>query len=138
MHISAIHVDISGGQALPEKYIDIDAYIRYNGVLDPATNQLTGAESVLEFRFKYCNDYGMLIYQDGGSSPGKQGLFFALGVNSRKIYLEWRVTTGVLVEVGLVIIECLETRTVLPACSNGRSGAIIVGLKTLYYKFSSG
>ncbi len=97
--ISATHVNICRGQALPEKYVDIDSYIRYNSVADPSTNQLNGAESVLEFSFKYCNDYGMLIYQDGGASPAKQGLYFAVGVNSRKIYLEWRVTAGSLVEV---------------------------------------
>ena len=44
----------------------------------------------------------MLIYQDGGASPGKRDLYFALGVNSRKIYLEWRVTAGSLVEVIIV------------------------------------
>ena len=46
-------------------------------------------------RFRFCNDRGILIYQDG--SIGGTG-FFALGVNSGKIYLEWK-TNSKLIEV---------------------------------------
>ena len=97
--LTATLASLSLGQFV-DKFIDIDAYIKYNDLIDTSTNQLRGAESVLEFQFRYCNDYGMLLYQDGGSSPEQQTLFFALGVSARKLYLEWKVTTDSLVEVG--------------------------------------
>ncbi len=64
----------------------------------------------------------MLLYQDGGSSPEQQTLFFALGVSARKLYLEWKVTTGSLVEVGSeyflplffkMLFNCLDFHTLL-------------------------
>nr|XP_054769341.1 uncharacterized protein LOC129277154 [Lytechinus pictus] len=82
-----------------EKYIDIDAYIRYNSVSDASLNQLRGAEQVLEFSFRYCHDPGMLIYQEGGNTEAERGLFFALGVNNQRLYLEWKVEADSLVEL---------------------------------------
>ncbi|XP_033105068.1 uncharacterized protein LOC117107474 [Anneissia japonica] len=83
-------------QTSTEKFIDIDGYIKYNAVSDTSNNYLRGAEDVLEIRFRYCNDYGMLLYQNGGSSGGAQNYFFALGVNAQKIYLEWRVSSSLI------------------------------------------
>lgn len=82
-----------------EKYIDIDAYIRYNSVSNASLNQLRGAEQVLEFSFRYCHDPGMLIYQEGGNTEAQRDLFFALGVNNQRLYLEWKVEADSLVEV---------------------------------------
>eukprot|EP00057_Strongylocentrotus_purpuratus_P029538 XP_011684012.1 PREDICTED: protocadherin Fat 1-like [Strongylocentrotus purpuratus] len=82
-----------------EKYIDIDAYIRYNSVSNASLNQLRGAEQVLEFSFRYCHDPGMLIYQEGGNTEAQRDLFFALGVNNQRLYLEWKVEADSLVEL---------------------------------------
>ncbi|KAJ8039429.1 hypothetical protein HOLleu_17146 [Holothuria leucospilota] len=81
------------------KYVDINSYIKFSAVTNSTGHFLRGAEGVLEFQFRFCSDHGMLIYQSGGSSSEEQGLFFALGVNSGRIYAEWRVVPGALIEV---------------------------------------
>lgn len=90
-----------------EKYVDIDAYIRYNSVSNASLNQLRGAEQVLEFSFRYCHDPGMLIYQEGGNTEAQRDLFFALGVNNQRLYLEWKVEADSLVEVQCCLIFLL-------------------------------
>lgn len=78
-------------------YVDVDTYIRF-----PASSaSLTGADNLLGFQFRFCNDRGMLIYQEGGDN------FFALGVNSGKIYIEWK-TSNKVVEVGFGFVHFVE------------------------------
>ncbi|KAI8485011.1 hypothetical protein Bbelb_372570 [Branchiostoma belcheri] len=62
-----------------EKYIDKNGYLKWN----LGSNVLVGAENRLEFRFRYCNNKGVLIYQQG---EGRN--FFALGVNDERLYIE--------------------------------------------------
>ena len=71
--------------------MDINSYLRYDG----SRNLLEGAENVLNFKFRFCNDHGVLIYQGGDDA------FFALGIHSEKIYLEWK-TPEKLIEVSNV------------------------------------
>ncbi|XP_066279600.1 uncharacterized protein [Branchiostoma lanceolatum] len=66
-------------QATGEKYIDKSGYLKWN----LGTNVLQGAQDRLEFRFRYCNNKGVLIYQQG---EGRN--FFALGVNNERLYIE--------------------------------------------------
>ena len=77
--------DISG-----EVYFSGNAYLTYN----VGRNVLAGLENSLTVTFTYCNNKGILLYKD--DSVG----FFALGVHSRRIYLEWKTTSEV-VEVYL-------------------------------------
>ncbi|KAI8490939.1 hypothetical protein Bbelb_313580 [Branchiostoma belcheri] len=62
-----------------EKYIDKYGYLKWN----LGSNVLVGAENRLDFRFRYCNNKGVLIYQQG---EGRN--FFALGVNDERLYIE--------------------------------------------------
>ena len=72
-----------------ELYFDYNSYLRYGA----GRYVLTGAETRLSFRFRYCSVAGgLLIYQDGLNG------YFSLGVNSRNIYLEWK-TSNNLIEV---------------------------------------
>ncbi|CAH1247908.1 FAT1 [Branchiostoma lanceolatum] len=66
-------------QARCEKYIDKSGYLKWN----LGSNVLQGAQDRLEFRFRYCNKQGVLIYQQG---EGRN--FFALGVNNERLYIE--------------------------------------------------
>ncbi|XP_078584646.1 uncharacterized protein LOC144866826 [Branchiostoma floridae x Branchiostoma japonicum] len=62
-----------------EKFIDKNGYLKWN----LGSNVLVGAETRLEFTFRYCNNKGVLIYQQG---EGRN--FFALGVNDQRLYIE--------------------------------------------------
>ncbi|XP_035659640.1 protein crumbs-like [Branchiostoma floridae] len=66
-------------QAKCEKFIDKNGYLKWN----LGSNVLVGAETRLEFTFRYCNNKGVLIYQQG---EGRN--FFALGVNDQRLYIE--------------------------------------------------
>ncbi len=72
-----------------EIYFDINSYITYNA----GRNVLIGAENSLTLAFRFCNDQGMLIYQDADDG------FFAAGINSGRVFLEWK-TSQDLIEVG--------------------------------------
>ena len=72
--------DISG-----EVYFSGNSYLTYN----VGRNVLAGLENSLTVTFTYCNNKGILLYKD--DSVG----FFALGVHSRRIYLEWKTTSEV-------------------------------------------
>ncbi|XP_078618129.1 uncharacterized protein LOC144885854 [Branchiostoma floridae x Branchiostoma japonicum] len=66
-------------QTTGEKFIDKNGYLKWN----LGSNVLVGAETRLEFTFRYCNNKGVLIYQQG---EGRN--FFALGVNDQRLYIE--------------------------------------------------
>ncbi len=55
-------------------------------------NVLAGLENRVTVNFTLCNDRGILLYKDDPDG------FFALGVHSARIYLEWK-TTSEIVEV---------------------------------------
>ena len=71
-----------------EVHLDVNSYLRYSG----STSPLQGAENLLRFKFRFCSNHGMLLYQEDGDK------FFALGVNAGKVYLEWK-TSDRLIEV---------------------------------------
>eukprot|EP00058_Branchiostoma_floridae_P004804 XP_002590292.1 hypothetical protein BRAFLDRAFT_76538 [Branchiostoma floridae] len=66
-------------QTTGEKFIDKNGYLKWN----LGSDVLVGAETRLEFTFRYCNNKGVLIYQQG---EGRN--FFALGVNDQRLYIE--------------------------------------------------
>ena len=82
----SVFILVSVGAA--EIFLDVNSYLQYSS----SRGILHGAEDSITFRFRFCNDKGMLIYQNGGAG------FFALGVNSGKIYIEWS-TSDTTVEV---------------------------------------
>ena len=69
-----------------ETFLDVNSYLLFSG----ERHILNGAERSLGFGFRFCNDKGMLLYQNGG------GGFFAVGVNAGRIYLEWKNTNGII------------------------------------------
>ena len=68
-----------------EVYFNGNSYLTYN----VGRNVLAGLENSLTVTFTYCNNKGILLYKD--DSVG----FFALGVHTRRIYLEWKTTSEV-------------------------------------------
>ncbi|XP_019617274.1 PREDICTED: uncharacterized protein LOC109464676 [Branchiostoma belcheri] len=93
-----------------EKYIDKNGYLKWN----LGSNVLVGAENRLEFRFRYCNNKGVLIYQQG---EGRN--FFALGVNDERLYIEASID-GLAVEMYVGEVARNQTHDVT-----------ITGLRTL-------
>ncbi|XP_078617495.1 uncharacterized protein LOC144885449 [Branchiostoma floridae x Branchiostoma japonicum] len=94
-----------------EKYIDKYGYLKWNS----RSNILQGAETRLEFRFRYCNNKGVLIYQQG---EGRN--FFALGVNDERLYIEASID-GLAVE--MYVGESVR--------QNQNHDVTIIGLRTL-------
>ena len=121
------------GTVTAEKYIDVDGYIKYDAVSVATSNQLRGAEQVLEFSFRYCHDPGMLIYQEGGNSAAERDLFFALGVNQGKLYLEWKVDRDSLVEVNFHF--CIFFLSPPWSSSNSFKSSLFKGCETFTYLF---
>ena len=82
LRLSSKGITLINGDA----YFDVNAYVRFA----PGRYILSGAASSLSFRFRYCNDHGLLIYQDGDSG------YFAVGVHSSMIYLEWKTSINII------------------------------------------
>jgi hypothetical protein len=74
-------------------FMDINSFLRFDG----DRSLLQGAETSLSFNFRFCNDKGLLLYAEGSRDESNYD-FFALGVNSGSIYLEWK-TAKSLIEV---------------------------------------
>ena len=85
LHPVLQHVLTVKGQ---DKFIDFNSYLSFTD----GRAALAGAEDVLRFRFRFCNLKGILLYLEGSNG------FFALGVNDKRLYLEWK-TNHKLVEV---------------------------------------
>ena len=90
----------------------MNTYLRYD-----SGSHLLGAEDRLSFRFRYCNDHGLLIYQSGGPDTRD---FMAVGVHSARVYLEWR-TEGSLIEVSatLMILIIINIKDSVEKMSHG-------------------
>ena len=81
-----------------EIFLDINSFLRFGS----NRNLTQGLENSLSFRFRFCNDRGMLLYQDAKRENGDHN-FFALGVNSGRIYMEWKMSNR-LIEVSVCVI----------------------------------
>ncbi|XP_078617602.1 putative neural-cadherin 2 [Branchiostoma floridae x Branchiostoma japonicum] len=62
-----------------QRFVDKGGYLLWNA----DRNILDKAEDRLEFSFRYCNDRGLIIYQQGDG-----GSYFALGVTEGRLYIE--------------------------------------------------
>ena len=92
-----MNVSFAGIGTVDIQYTLGDVYFAGNSYMtfNPGRNILTGLENSFTVTFTYCNNKGILLYKD--DSVG----FFALGVHTGRIYLEWR-TTSEIVEVFLI------------------------------------
>ena len=90
---------------LGDVYFGGNSYMTYN----PGRNILAGLESSFTVTFTYCNNKGILLYKD--DSVG----FFALGVHTGRIYLEWK-TNSEIVEVKKDLIPWMMFLDVASHC----------------------
>ncbi|CAH1229651.1 CDH6 [Branchiostoma lanceolatum] len=67
------------GDVSCDRFVDKGGYLLWN----VGRNVLDRAEDRLEFSFRYCNDKGLLIYQQGEGQN-----YFALGVTEGRLYIE--------------------------------------------------